>query len=68
MRVGVDIPAGTFRARAPDGLCYWERLSGFGGTPSEIIANTIADGTSVVTIAPTDRGFSSSGCGTWTRQ
>ena len=65
--VGAGIQPGTYRTRvaAPLG-CYWERLSGFGGTIDEVIANDFTAGTSVVTIAPTDAGFSSSRCGTWT--
>lgn len=63
--VGTDVKAGTYRTRtAPDG-CYWERLSGLGGTMDEIIANEIATGYAVVTIAPSDVAFDSSRCGTW---
>jgi len=42
-----------------------ERLSGFGGTLAEIIANNFGNGPAVVDIAPTDRGFNSSTCATW---
>jgi hypothetical protein len=66
--VGADVAAGTYRAPGdPSGGCYWERLSGFGGTVGEIIANDIKPGSAVVTIAPSDAGFHSSGCGTWTQ-
>ncbi len=64
--VGADIPPGTYRGKG-SGSCYWERLSGFGGTLGEIIANDDAVGPSVVTIAGTDKGFNSSRCGTWTQ-
>ncbi len=65
-RVGTDIPPGTFRLRTPPpGTCYWERLSGFGGTIDDIIANGLSNATQVVTIAPSDAGFHSDGCGTW---
>lgn len=64
--VGTDIQAGTYRLRTPAGLCYWERLSGFGGTFEEIIANGSGSGYLTVSIAATDAGFSSSGCGHWT--
>jgi hypothetical protein len=65
--VGVDISPGTYRLREPASFCYWERLSGFGGTLGEIIANDNADDAyAVVTIGKSDKGFSSSGCGTWT--
>ena len=52
-------------AREPSSFCYWERLSGFGG-PDEIIANGNGEGYFTVTIAPTDAGFGSEDCGTWT--
>jgi hypothetical protein len=63
--VGVDIPAGTYRSLGR-GSCYWERLSGFGGTSSEIIANDYASGPKVVTISAADKGFWSKGCVGWT--
>lgn len=63
--VGSDIQPGTYRSGGGD-FCYWERLSGTGGSFSEIIANDFSDGPSIVTISPTDVAFDSSGCGTWT--
>jgi hypothetical protein len=65
-RVGVDISPGTYRAANPSQGCYWERLSGFSGEFGDVIANNFTDAPEVVTIAPTDAGFSSDGCGTWT--
>src|SRR5439155_1675707 len=64
--VGSDVPPGTYRTRVAAPGCYWQRLSGFGGTFSEIVANGLSDNYQVVTIAPTDRGFESHRCGTWT--
>lgn len=65
--VGTDLTAGTWRATG-GAFCYWERLSGFGGTLSNIIANGNVFGHSVIlTIRSTDRGFHTQGCGTWTR-
>lgn len=64
--VGNEIKAGTYRSMGGS-ACYWERLSGFGGTLDEILANENANGPTVVTIAPTDKGFDSSGCGVWTQ-
>ena len=61
--VGSHIQPGTYKAEITDG-CYWDRLSGFGGTFGEIIANGFED--SVVTIDASDVGFASDGCGTWT--
>ena len=64
--VGADIPPGTYRTRASTSGCYWERLRGFGGTLSEIIANELTNEYTVVTIKATDRGFRSTRCATWT--
>ena len=66
-RIGIDIPAGTYLTSGSDS-CYWERLSGFGGTFDEIIANDNPDGQAIVTILPTDTGFSSQRCGDWVLQ
>jgi hypothetical protein len=64
-RVGVDISPGTYRTRAAVSDCYWERLSGFSGNLSAIIANDFSSGFQVVTIKSTDKGFNSSRCGKW---
>jgi hypothetical protein len=58
------VPAGTYRT-AGSASCYWARLSGFGGTSAEIIANAFGAGPMVATIAASDVGFTSSRCGTW---
>jgi hypothetical protein len=62
--VGIDISPITYRSSGGSG-CYWARLSGFGGTFDEIIANGNQTGPAVVTIAPTDKGFVSKRCGEW---
>jgi hypothetical protein len=67
LAVGIDIAAGTWRAEGGD-TCYWERMSSFGHTVDDIIANDAGTIGPIVTIAATDAGFSSSGCGTWTKQ
>jgi hypothetical protein len=68
--VDEDLAPGTYRAVAlfedPAAFCYWERLSGLGGTEAEVIANSAGIGSRVVTIAPTDAAFLSADCGTWT--
>lgn len=64
--VGTDIKAGTYRTRVASPGCHWERLRGFSGTIDDIITNDNTDGPAVVTIATSDKGFQSSGCGTWT--
>jgi hypothetical protein len=64
-RVGVDIAPGTYVAAGGTG-CYWERQSVFGGGLDSIIANDLSRGGQVVvTIAASDKGFKTSGCGTW---
>lgn len=68
-RVGVDIAPGTCVASG-GASCYWERQSVFGGGGADaIIANEFAPnrGQVVVTIQASDKGFRTSGCGTWKR-
>ena len=64
--VGKDIQPGTYRAANVSSSCYWSRSSGFGGSLDEIIANENTSDPTLVTIAPTDVGFESNGCGRWT--
>jgi hypothetical protein len=64
--IGGKVKPGTYRAPHPSSLCYWARLSGFGGSANDIIANENTSAPAVVTIAPTDKGFKTSGCGNWT--
>ena len=64
--VRVDIAPGTYRARGGDG-CYWARLRSFLGYLNSIIANDNPTCATVVTISSRDKGFESSGCGTWSR-
>jgi hypothetical protein len=64
--VRTDIAPGTYGARGGEG-CYWERLRSFTGSFNSIIANDNPTGRAIVTISATDRGFKSSGCGTWSR-
>jgi hypothetical protein len=61
-RIGPDIAAGAYTASNTAG-CYWARLSGFGGQTADIIASSLGTGT--VTIDAGDKGFSTTGCGTW---
>ncbi len=63
--VGTDIEAGTYHTSGGQ-FCSYERLSGFGGTDADIIAIENPNGSAIVTIAPTDKGFLSANCGTWT--
>ncbi len=66
--VGAEIAPGRYRGVAAEGSrCYWWRLSGFGKPTATIERSWFDTGSAtVVTIAPTDAGFVSRGCGTWT--
>ena len=68
--VGTDIVAGRYFTD-PASSCYWERLSGLGGTFGEIIANefiTFNAGQWIVEISGSDRAFRTvSACSTWDR-
>jgi hypothetical protein len=62
--VGVDVAPGRYRdAGGPN--CYWARLGDFSG--DGMIANDMVGSRTVVTIEPSDNGFKSEGCGTWSR-
>jgi hypothetical protein len=65
--VGKDIKAGTYRTRRGSPGCYFARLKGFGGTVGDILSNDNTDDPAIVTIAASDKGFQSNGCGTWTK-
>lgn len=66
--VGTDIVPGRYFTDPGLG-CYWERLSGFGGTLNDVIANDFVGFDApqlIVDILGSDRGFSSdSDCRTW---
>ena len=70
--VGAEIEPGRYRAEGgvPGEGCLWWRLTGFGGNGRG--ANAVAgmgegEGAAVADIAPADAGFSSYGCGVWSR-
>ena len=62
--VGQDVEPGTYRAPGGE-FCYWERLSGFGGSFDELISGDVPSGGTVVTIKGSDAGFKTQGCGLW---
>jgi hypothetical protein len=63
-QVGVHIEPGTYSADG-QGTCYWARLSNFSHTGvGGIITN--GNNPTTVEIAPSDAGFTTFGCGTWT--
>ena len=64
--VNASIPPGRYFAVGATSGCYWERLSGLGGTLGEIIANDFRGytGRVIVDIRATDVAFSfDAGCG-----
>ena len=66
--IGSGAPAGRYIARNAASGCYWERLSGLGGTTAEIIANDFQGfaGRIIVDIAATDLAFRfDADCGTF---
>ncbi|MBK3564536.1 hypothetical protein [Streptomyces sp. MBT62] len=69
--VGKDIKPGTYRTDGPQGglvtNCYWARLSSTSGELRDIIANGNTMGQTTVTIAPTDKAFTTTGCNRWTK-
>jgi hypothetical protein len=62
--VNQDIKPGTYRSSGS--MCIWQRLKGFSGNLEDVIASEISQGSAVVTIKKSDKGFTSSGCATWT--
>lgn len=66
-QVGKDIQPGTYRTRSASANCYYERLKGFSGSVSDILANDNTDDPAIVTILASDKGFDSQNCGTWTK-
>jgi hypothetical protein len=65
-RVGTQIRPGLYKATGTGSGCYWERLSGFSGSFSQINANHFGTARTYVQILPGDVGFRSNGCGSWT--
>ena len=63
--VGDDILPGTYAAGPGLDFCSWERLSGFSGEFEDIIAIDVGNPRPIVTIFPTDAGFTSASCGEW---
>lgn len=59
--VGNDIEPGIYKSEG--NVVYWARLSGFSGELNEIIANGNPQGTDIVEIKESDKGFETSGGG-----
>jgi hypothetical protein len=62
--VGTQIAPGTYWTTGGSD-CYWARVSNLSGDLSAIIANGVTIGQVIVTILPTDVGFDTQSCGTW---
>jgi hypothetical protein len=62
--VGTHIEPGTYRADG-SGTCYWARLSDFSHELDGIITN--GNSPTTIEIAASDAGFTTRGCGTWTK-
>ena len=65
--IDMDVAPGVYRSSAA-GQCSWARLGSFGGKAKDAIETGSAVGRQQVTIVATDAGFTSEGCGTWTRR
>lgn len=63
--VGEHIEPGAYQAEGGTDQCYWERRSGFSGEFGDIVAN--GSTATTVEIDSSDAGFTSSGCGRWSR-
>lgn len=62
-----EVAVGTWQSTGAGNSCYWERLSGFSGASSAVIANGIGAEPQLVVIQAGDAGFSSSRCGAWVK-
>jgi hypothetical protein len=65
-RVGAEVPAGVYQNTDPN-YCQWNRLANFRGNGIQSLASLQHGTTSVVTIQPSDAGFSTSCLGVWTK-
>ena len=65
--VGSEIAPGRYRASDP-GECTWMRLRSFDGwaNPVQRVSYGAAGGSGIADVEPSDAGFYSRGCGTWT--
>ena len=64
--IGTDMVPGTYRSTGGSD-CYYETLSDFTHGDNSIITNDLPTASAVITIGPSVKGFTSNGCGTWTK-
>lgn len=66
--VGIHVRPGTYAVSSATDSCYWEVVTGFGGSFDEIDENHLGDlGEYMVVELWDGAGFSTRGCGTWKR-
>ncbi len=63
--IGVDIQPGTYTTTTAGTVCAWARLSGSATGTLTLQAGGAINGTTTVTIQPTDYAFVTNGCGSW---
>ena len=63
--IGAAVPPGLYKTNNATASCFWERLRGFSGALSDVITNDFGSGVRIVDIKPSDVGFNSSRCGSW---
>lgn len=61
--VGKDIQPGLYKSYGD--ISYWARLKGFTGDLGDILANGNPQGSDIVEVLSTDKGFESNGDGYW---
>ncbi|WP_417364667.1 hypothetical protein [Glutamicibacter arilaitensis] len=64
-RIGSNLKPGLYKSTGSGSSCYWERLDGFSGSFDDIKSNYFGSARSYVRILASDKGFSTSECGTW---
>ncbi|WP_264795989.1 hypothetical protein [Arthrobacter mangrovi] len=64
-RVGIDIKPGLYKATGSGDDCSWTTLTGFAGHSDEMKNFYYGPARTYVHITSADRGFETSGCGTW---
>lgn len=63
--VGVDFPAGTYRAVGAGSSCYW-KITKSGSNDADIVNNHLGGGNLTVTLSA-GQDFTTEQCGTWTK-
>jgi hypothetical protein len=64
--VGTDITPGTYTTQTASN-CHWDVEGDSGGGQHGNVASATSSGQVTVVVSSTDKTFTSSGCGTWSR-